>query len=64
MRYRNKKNGNIYEYVGKAVCKTDAYDGTKLILYRLALPMSMQAESILYAREEKEFCEKFEEVKE
>lgn len=64
MKFRNKKNKELVVYIGKAICKTNAYDGTKLVMYRLALPMSFQAEHEIYAREEKEFYEKFEEVTE
>lgn len=55
LRYRNKKNGNLYDLKGVAIDCTNERDGTKVYIYS-----SVSNPEMKFVREEKEFLEKFE----
>lgn len=52
--FEHIKTGNIYSYIGEAICTTNSVDNTILIIYK--------KDNKLFAREKVEFFEKFIEV--
>lgn len=52
--YRNNKNGNLYQVIGRGIDRTNSRDGTPVIIYS---PLSNPAE--ISVREESEFTLKF-----
>ena len=60
MIYRHKKKGGLYKVISdNAKCKTDAYDGVRLVVYRRIDHGCHQ----LFVRDYQEFMDKFEESK-
>ena len=55
MFYKNKKNKNIYNFLGIIRDCTNKNDGTEMALY--------QKDNMMFVREYKEFLEKFEQIK-
>ena len=54
MLFRNKKNGNLYEFVSKALDVTNTRDDTEMVVYKFL--------DMVFVRESEEFYEKFEAV--
>ena len=59
--YRHKKTGNFYLAFGKIINTTNRLDGQSMVLYG-ELGKDLPALT-KFAREEKEFLEKFEKIK-
>ena len=58
-KYRNIKNGNIYEVIRDDVINcTNANDGQIMVLYK-----SPKSPELLFVREKSEFLQKFEAIK-
>ena len=56
--WKNKKTNGWYITLGEAICTTNAYDGYELIIY------ADYHTGKLFARDKKEFFEKFERLEE
>ena len=58
-KFRNIKNGNIYEVIREDVINcTNANDGQTMVLYK-----SEKSPDLLFVREKSEFLQKFELIK-
>lgn len=57
--WKNKKNGEVYEILQKALDCTNARDGEQVFIYQM-----VEKRDLYFVREQKEFLKKFEKVEE